>query len=212
VSQGRVAQVVLASKNKDKLNELKKLMNRSSIQIALLTDFGKMPAVVEDGKTFEENAEKKARVYSKRLKALVLADDSGLAVRALKGEPGVYSARYAGPKCSYSDNNRKLLAKMRSVAWPKRDAVFVSVISIFRDGDKIATVRGECEGRIGFIEKGLNGFGYDPIFIPKGKNKSYAEMSGGEKNKISHRGRALRQAKAVLTRYLRKENAAAKLG
>ena len=195
--------VVLATQNKDKLKELQHLMKGSKIEVLSLANFKKSPTVREDGKTFEENAEKKARVYSKRMRSLVLADDSGLCVRALEGRPGVYSARFAGAKCSYMDNNKKILSLMRSVAWPKRQATFVSVISIYDHGKKIGTVRGECEGRIGFIEKGENGFGYDPVFIPGGQAKTYAELSSIQKNKISHRGCALRLAKKVVLRYLK---------
>ena len=194
--------VVLATQNKDKLKELQRLMKGSKIEVLSLTDFKKSSAVHEDGKTFEENAEKKARVYSKRTRSLVLADDSGLCVRPLGGKPGVYSARYAGPKCSYEDNNIKLLGQLRLIPWPKRRATFVSVISIFDQGRKIATVRGECDGRIGFIEKGDFGFGYDPIFIPEGMSKTYAELNSAQKGKISHRGRALRAAKKALLKYL----------
>jgi XTP/dITP diphosphohydrolase len=197
--------VVLATQNKDKRRELEHLMKGSKVKVRSLAEFPKMPAVVEDGCTFEENAEKKARVYSRKTASVVLADDSGLEVNALKGAPGVYSARYAGPRCSYSDNNRKLLGALRSVAWPKRKARFVCVISVFDAGKKVGTVRGECEGKIGFLEKGANGFGYDPVFLPKGSAKTYAELSNAEKGRLSHRGKALKKAKRLLLSYLRKK-------
>ncbi len=200
--------VVLATQNKDKLNELKTLLHSSNIGVRALSEFGKMPSVREDKPTFEGNAEKKARLYSKRTGQLVLADDSGLCVRALGGKPGVYSARFAGPRCSYQDNNEKLLRQLRSVAWPKRQATFVSVISIYHSGNKIGTVRGECEGRIGFAERGGNGFGYDPVFIPKGSHNSYAELTAEQKNKLSHRGKALQKAKKVLIQYFNKAKTA----
>jgi non-canonical purine NTP pyrophosphatase (RdgB/HAM1 family) len=193
--------IVLATGNKDKLAELRSLMKGSGVTVLSLADFPKMPSVREDGKTFEANAEKKARVYSKRTRSLVLADDSGLEVNALGGAPGVYSARYAGLKCSYADNNRKLLSAMSRVAWPKRKARFVSVIAIFEDGKKIGTVRGECEGKIGYLEKGSNGFGYDPVFIPKGQAKTYAELSCAQKNALSHRGKAFRKATKLVLRH-----------
>ncbi len=197
--------VVLATQNKDKLRELEGLMRGTKVRVRLLSEFPKTPSVVEDGKTFEANAEKKARVYSKRTRSVVLADDSGLEVKALNGQPGVYSARFAGPRCKYADNNRKLLQMMRFVSWPKRKACFVSVISVFDNGKKIGTVRGECEGKIGYLEKGGNGFGYDPIFIPKGSAKTYAEMLPREKGRLSHRGKALRLAKKIVLRYLRRQ-------
>ena len=194
--------IVLATQNKDKLRELQGLMRGSGVRVLSLADFQKSPTVVEDGKTFEENAQKKARIYSKRTSSLVIADDSGLEVRALGGRPGVYSARFAGPRCKYTDNNRKLLFMLRLVSWPKRKACFVSVISVYDKGKKIATVRGECEGKIGYMEKGSNGFGYDPVFIPKGSSKTYAQMTSVQKGRLSHRGKALRLAKKVLLKYL----------
>ena len=178
-------------------------MRGTAVRVLSLSEFPKSPSVREDGRTFEANAEKKARVYSKRTRSLALADDSGLEVGALGGRPGVYSARFAGKGCTYADNNRKLLRLLRSVAWPKRRARFICVISAYDDGKKIGTVRGECEGRIGFMPKGENGFGYDPVFLPRGSAKSYAELSAARKNRLSHRGRALRKARKVLLRYLR---------
>ena len=198
----KISAVVLATQNKDKLRELQGLMRGTRVKVRSLSEFPKSPSVREDGKTFEANAEKKARVYSMRTHALVLSDDSGLEVNALAGRPGVYSARFAGPKCSYADNNRKLIQMMSSVAWPKRKARFVSVVSAYHNGKKVATVRGECEGKIGYFEKGSNGFGYDPIFIPKGSAKSFAEMSSIQKGRLSHRGKALRLAKRILLKYL----------
>ncbi len=194
--------LVLATQNKDKCKELESLMAGEAIRVRSLDAFPKGPAVREDGKTFEANAEKKARIYSKRTRSLVLADDSGLSVQVLRGRPGVYSARFAGPGCSYEDNNRKLLRLLRTVPWPKRRATFVCVMSVFDNGKKIGTVRGKCEGRINFMEKGAGGFGYDPVFIPKGSAQTYAELSAVEKNRISHRGTALRKAKRVVLRYL----------
>jgi XTP/dITP diphosphohydrolase len=198
--------LVLATQNKDKLRELERLMAGTSVRVRSLAEFPKSATVAENGKTFEENAEKKARVYSKRTRSLVLADDSGLCVRVLGGRPGVYSARFAGEKCSYEDNNLKLLRLLRSVPWPKRRATFVCVMSVFDHGKKIGTVRGECEGHITFMEKGNGGFGYDPVFLPKGSAKTYAELSGAEKNRISHRGKALRPAKQIILRYLSRQS------
>ena len=197
-----VRELVLATQNKDKLRELHRLMTGSPVRVRSLAEFPKSPAVVENGKTFEANAEKKARIYSKRTRALVLADDSGLSVRALGGRPGVYSARFAGPRCSYDDNNRKLLRLLRTVAWPKRRATFVCAISVFDHGKKIGTVRGECDGHINYMERGAEGFGYDPVFVPKGSAKTYEELSALEKNRISHRGKALQKAKRVILKHL----------
>lgn len=197
--------VVVATQNKDKCREIQSLLKDLKISVLSLEDFSRSPKVVEDLDTFEGNAEKKARVYSKRTKSLCIADDSGLMIHALKGEPGVYSARYAGKNCSYEDNNRKVLGALARTPWPKRTAKFVSVVSVYDNGVKIKTVRGECVGRIGYLPKGANGFGYDPIFIPKGSPKTYAEMTSEAKNSISHRGKALRKAKKVIQTYLKKK-------
>ncbi len=197
--------IVVATQNKDKCLEIKTLLRDLNIRVLSLEDFSKSSKVVENCDTFEGNAEKKARVYSKRTKSLCVADDSGLMVRALNGKPGVYSARYAGKNCTYDDNNRKVLSALARAPWPKRTAKFVSVVSVYDNGRKIKTVRGECVGRIGFMPKGDNGFGYDPIFIPKGSPKTYAEMTSEAKNGISHRGKALRKAKKVIQVYLKKK-------
>ena len=194
--------LVLGTNNRDKLKELQRFLKGSGIQVLSLKDFPGCPEAVESGKTFEANARIKARLYSRHTGILALADDSGLMVNFLKGRPGVYSARFAGPGCGYQDNNRKLLRLLKKTPGPKRLAKFVCVIALYDAGKKIGVVRGECRGRIAFEEKGKNGFGYDPVFIPNGFSKTYAELSAAEKNQISHRGRALRKAKAVLIRHL----------
>ena len=195
-------QIVIGTKNRDKLKEIRRLLRGLKVQVLSLEDFPHCLDVVEDGKTFEANAKKKARVYSRHVRGLALADDSGLMVNALRGKPGVYSARFAGPGCTYADNNLKLLRVLRSVPDSKRKAKFVCVIAIYDNGRLIQTVRGECRGRIAHEVRGLNGFGYDPVFIPDGFSKTYAELSKTQKNKISHRGRALCAARQVLEHYL----------
>ena len=186
--------ITLGTKNKDKLRELQKLLKGVSIRVRSLVDFPKHRDVMENGKTFEANARKKARLYSRHTKGLVLADDSGLMVSSLKGKPGVYSARFAGPDCTYHDNNRKLLRLLSRVPKTKRRAKFVCVMALYDNGRFVKTVRGECRGTIAFEEKGGNGFGYDPVFIPAGFSKTFAELSPRVKNKISHRGKALKKA------------------
>lgn len=193
--------IVLGTKNKDKLKELQSLLKRSGIKVLSLNDFPHCPTAVENGRTFEANAIIKAKTYSKHTGLLTLADDSGLMVRVLHGKPGVESARYAGPGCTYDDNNRKLLKALSKKANPgQRAAKFVSVIAICLNGKLKKTVRGECAGSIAFERKGDKGFGYDPVFIPKGFKKTYAELSRSAKNKVSHRGQALRKARSYLIR------------
>ena len=159
---------------------------------------------MENGKTFAANAEKKARQYSKHTKSLTLADDSGLMVSFLNGKPGVYSARFAGSGCTYADNNKKLLRLMRKVPASKRSAKFVCVISLYENGRRVESVRGECRGRIADAEKGKRGFGYDPVFIPFGHSKTFSELGEAVKGRVSHRGQALRAARKAVFRYLKK--------
>ncbi len=196
-------QIVLGTKNQDKLRELKALLRGSRIEVLSLDDFPMCPDVHEDGKTFEQNAKKKARFYATHTGELTLADDSGLMVPALRGKPGVYSARFAGVRCSYRNNNDKLLGLLKNAKGPKRRAMFVCVMALYHGKKKIGVVRGECHGRIAYAEKGNNGFGYDPVFIPKGFSKTFAELSRASKNRVSHRSRALRAAKRVILNYFK---------
>lgn len=194
-------QIVLGTKNGDKRRELESLMKGAGVRVLSLADF-KCSEAVENGRTFEANARIKARHYSKAVKGLVLADDSGLMVNALNGRPGVYSARFAGPGCTYADNNAKLLRLLASKK--ARRAKFVSSMALYDHGKFVAAVKGECFGHIALEARGKNGFGYDPVFIPNGFSKTFAEISRSAKNKISHRSRALRKAKKLILSYLRK--------
>ncbi len=196
-------QLVLGTKNKDKLRELKRLMKGSGIKVLSLQDFTKGKEAAETGKTFDANARIKARAYSRHTQALTLADDSGLMINALNGKPGVYSARFAGPGCAYQDNNAKALRLLKNTPAAKRKAKFVCVMALYDAGKFVASVRGECAGKIAFAARGKNGFGYDPIFIPRGRTKTYAQLSKSSKNKISHRARALRAAIKVILKYLK---------
>ncbi|OGW81357.1 MAG: non-canonical purine NTP pyrophosphatase, RdgB/HAM1 family [Omnitrophica bacterium RIFCSPHIGHO2_02_FULL_51_18] len=195
--------VVIGTKNKNKLKEFQALLRGSGVRVLSLKDFPGCKDVKEDGKTFEANTRKKARAYAIHTGLLTLADDSGLVVRRLKGKPGVYSARFAGIGCTYRDNNRKLLRLLKHVPASKRKAKFVSVIALFYGKKCVGGARGECRGRIAFEERGRNGFGYDPVFIPAGFSKTYAELSRETKNKISHRGKALRPAKKIILKFCR---------
>ncbi len=194
--------IVIGTKNRDKLRELKRLLRGMKLRVKSLADFPECEDVEETGKTFVANAKLKARFYSKHTKSLAFADDSGLMVNAINGRPGVYSARFAGAGCTYLDNNRKLLKMLVKTPEAKRGAKFVCVIAIYDNGKLIGTVRGECVGKIATEIRGANGFGYDPVFIPKGFNKTYAEISAKQKNTVSHRGRALRAAQKFLQSYL----------
>jgi XTP/dITP diphosphohydrolase len=197
--------VVLGTSNADKLEELRRLLKIARITVKSIGEFGPPPKVVENGRTFEANAAKKARIYSKRSPFVTLADDSGLCVRALNRRPGIYSARFAGPGCSYADNNRKLLRLLEKKQGDARAAAFHSVIAVYLNGKRLGAFEGICPGRIAHEERGRHGFGYDPVFIPNGSKKTYAEMNPAQKNKISHRARALQKAKRFLITYFKKQ-------
>lgn len=186
--------VIAATQNKHKIEEIEAITKDFGIEIIARGDAG-IPEfeIEEDGDTFEYNSEKKARTIMEYCGKTTIADDSGLMVDALEGAPGVYSARFAGVEGEGADqaNNRKLLMFIEEVKPEDRTARFVSVITmIYPDGKKIVA-RGECEGHIRYEAKGNGGFGYDPLFVPLGYDKTYAELTAEEKNKISHRAKAL---------------------
>ncbi|HEX3011765.1 MAG TPA: XTP/dITP diphosphatase, partial [Syntrophomonadaceae bacterium] len=169
--------------------------------IVTLDDIEPLPEVEEDGVTFEANAIKKASINASLSGLVTLADDSGLVVDALDGKPGVYSARFAGEHANDEKNNQKLLALLNNIPEEQRTARFKCVIAICAPGGKTATVEGSCEGKIAIKPSGQQGFGYDPLFIPEGWEKSFAMLSGEEKNRISHRGKALQKALPIIADF-----------
>ncbi|MBI3253105.1 MAG: RdgB/HAM1 family non-canonical purine NTP pyrophosphatase [Candidatus Omnitrophica bacterium] len=197
----KLSAIVLGTRNRDKLRELRSLLNGAGIRVLSLRDFPRCPRVTEDGRTFEANARKKARVYSRHTQMLTLADDSGLVVSHLKGKPGVYSARFAGSGCTYADNNEKLLRLLKGAPDSRRRAKFVCVAALYDRGLPVKALRGECRGKISRKPRGRNGFGYDPVFIPEGFSKTFAELPRRVKNKTSHRGKALRAAARAIRSY-----------
>ena len=184
--------IVLATKNRKKIEEIKKNCNvmGTAARIYTLDDFPAFEDVVEDGETFEENAVKKAVQIAQSTGMTAVADDSGLEVDALDGAPGIYSARYAGEDADDNANLEKLLKEMKDVSAGKRGARFVCCIAI-SSKEEVKTFTGYVEGEIGTGCRGDNGFGYDPVFYPEGKKRTFAEMKDSEKNAMSHRGRAL---------------------
>lgn len=184
--------IILSTGNLHKVNEIKGILNDMPFEVVSKDDLGfKDFDVVEDGSTLQENALKKAEELHKLTKGIVIADDTGLYVDALKGEPGVYSARYAGEDATYADNNKLLLNKLKDVPKEKRTAHFKTVIAvILEDGSKLLA-EGICRGHIAFQERGNRGFGYDPLFVVEKTDKTFSEMTEEEKNKISHRANAL---------------------
>ena len=197
--------IVLATKNKKKAEEMKKILADAGVHIdSILTlqDFPECPEVEEDGSTFEANAAKKARFVSEHTRMIAVADDSGLEVDALKGAPGVFSARYAGEPADDKKNTEKLLKEMQNVPDEKRTARFVCCIALALPDKEVKTFFGTVEGTIGRELRGQNGFGYDPVFYPEGSARTFAEMSDKEKNAISHRGGAIRKLTEYLLRTL----------
>lgn len=185
-------QVLIATKNKGKAREFKEFFSGYNIEALSLLDLEEqIPDVEETGVTFEENAALKAEQIAAILNKPVLADDSGLMVDALNGEPGIYSARYAGLGKNDQDNNVKLLNELKGIT--KRKAKFVCVLAVAIPGKETIFRTGTCEGEIAFAPQGENGFGYDPLFIPNGYKKTMAELSPEEKNSISHRSVAIKE-------------------
>ena len=197
-----VKEVVVATRNRHKVKEIREILKGLKVRVRSLEGFGKAPEVVEDKKTFEENASKKSRIISRFTHRLTIADDSGLEVDALDGRPGVRSARFAGKEQDYLKNNLKLLRLLEKVPYSKRKARFVCVISIARGGRVLDVVRGTCSGRISRKMKGKTGFGYDPVFISPYYGKTFAELGPGIKNRISHRYKALKKARKAISRLL----------
>ena len=190
--------VIFATGNEGKMREIREILGDLDIQPLSLKDAGIQANIVEDGKTFEENAQIKARTICQLTGEIVLADDSGLEIDYLNKEPGIYSARYMGEDTSYRIKNTNLIERLNGVPDEQRTARFVCAIAAaFPDGT-MKTVRATMEGRIGYEEKGENGFGYDPIFYLPEYGCTSAELSMEEKNKISHRGKALKAIKDEL--------------
>lgn len=187
--------LVIATQNPKKLKEIQALLDFPGLDVVCALDLPGLPEIVEDGATFEENAIKKAVTLSRLTSEWSLADDSGLEVDALQGAPGVYSARYAGEPVNYAANNEKLLRALRGVS--NRQARFRCVIALSSPEGEARCVEGVCEGVIIKELKGHQGFGYDPLFRPAGYATTFAEMEASEKNRISHRGRALAAAKTA---------------
>lgn len=193
--------LVIATRNRHKLEEIHSIFDFQGLEVCSAFDFPHIPDVVEDGDTLEANAIKKAVEIRDATGLPALADDSGLEVEALNGEPGVYSARWSGEGCTYADNNAKLLREL--VGKDNRRAQFRTVIALALPGEQPMTVEGSVQGTIIDELRGEQGFGYDPLFIPDGYNRTFAELPAAVKNKISHRARALNAASNVWATALR---------
>ncbi len=192
--------IVLATGNKNKLKEIKEILKDSPVDIKSIDEYGTLPPVIEDQDTFEGNAYKKAHHYARVLGLPCLADDSGLVVESLDGRPGVHSARYAGENATDLEKCDKLLAEMAGKE--NRKAKFECVLSLASPGGPALTWEGSCEGEITTERHGESGFGYDPVFFYAPLNQTFAEIPMEEKNKISHRGKALQEFSKEMDKVL----------
>jgi XTP/dITP diphosphohydrolase len=191
-------ELVVATRNSGKLKEIRRLLEGAVDVIYSLSDFPALPAIVEDGETFEQNALKKARVTALNLDKAVIADDSGLIVDALGGRPGIHSARFAGETASDEENNRKLLSELAGIPAERRSASFHCVIALCLPDAPCQTFSGRLAGTILEESKGSRGFGYDPLFFLPEYGQTLAELALDLKNRISHRGKAFAKLKARL--------------
>ncbi|MGN9864326.1 XTP/dITP diphosphatase [Bacillus swezeyi] len=191
-------EVIIATKNEGKVKEFKEMLEPRGYDVKSLLDIGYTAEIEETGHTFEENAMIKAETISKETGKVVIADDSGLSVDYLGGSPGVYSARYAGEEKNDLANLKKVLKELEGIEKEDRSARFRCALALCIPGQKTKTVEGAVEGFIAEQPEGTNGFGYDPIFLVKDKDQTMAQLSSGEKNKISHRAEALKKLSALL--------------
>ncbi len=194
--------IIFATGNQGKMREIRDIMSDLDAEILSMKEAGIEADIEEDGKTFEENAVIKAKAVAAFTDAIVLADDSGLEIDYLNKEPGIYSARYLGEDTPYFVKNKNLIERLAGVPDEKRTARFVCAIAAVMPDGEIVTTRGVIEGRIGYEEKGDNGFGYDPIFFVPEYGVTTAQLTEDEKNRISHRGRALNAMKTELRKRI----------
>lgn len=197
-----MTKIVFATGNQGKLREVKKILADLNVDIVSMKEEGIQIDVDENGTTFAENAQIKATAIGAHTDAIVLADDSGLVIDALNGEPGIYSARYLGEDTSYRIKNQNLIDRLEGVPDEKRTARFVCAIAAALPDGTVLHTEGTIEGIIGYEERGENGFGYDPIFYVPKLGKTTAELTDDEKNAISHRGSALEKMKVLLREYI----------
>lgn len=198
----KIKKIIFATGNEGKMKEIRMILEDTKIQVLSLKEAGIQADVEENGATFEENAVIKARKIMELTQEAVLADDSGLEVDAMNREPGVYSARYMGYDTSYKIKNQSIIDRLEGKTGSERSARFVCAIALALPDGTVITTRGTMEGQIGYEERGENGFGYDPIFYLPEYQCYSGELAPEEKNRISHRGKALRLMKEELKKYI----------
>lgn len=184
--------IIVATRNRGKYHEIKEILTEMPFNVISMEDIGLNIHIVESGKTFEENSIIKAREVCRLTGEMAIADDSGLLVDYLNGQPGIYSSRFGGENATDEEKNNKLLLMLEKVPFEERKARFVCVIAVAYPGGNYFTVKGTCDGYIGFKPEGQNGFGYDPLFYIPEYGMTTAQMEPSEKHKISHRGKALK--------------------
>ena len=194
-------EIVVATKNQGKMREIKNLLEDLGFHVTSLADYPDAPNIVEDGKTFAQNAIKKAVTIAFYTKKLVMGEDSGIEIKALQNRPGIYSARYAGENATDKKNNLKLLRELKKIPWAKRQARYRCFIALADTKGFLKVVAGSCSGFIEKRHRGKNGFGYDPLFFIPRYQKTFGELDPAIKAQISHRARALKKVKKVLLKY-----------
>ena len=198
--------IVISTGNQHKVDEIKNILKDLPFEVISKNQLGiENLQVIEDGNTLEENSIKKAKALSEMTDYMVIADDSGLFVDALDGQPGIYSSRYGGQEANDSKNNERLLKELKHISLEERTGRFRTVIALIKEDKEVITIEGECKGSIAFEKKGQGGFGYDPVFMPDGYDKSFAELGKDFKNQISHRAKALDKLKKLLLELIKDE-------
>ena len=194
-------EIIVATKNQGKLREIRSLLEDLGFKVTSLSDYPQAPEIVEDGKTFAQNAIKKAVTIAFYTKKLVMGEDSGIEIKALQNRPGIYSARYSGENATDRKNNLKLLRELKNIPMAKRQARYRCFIALVDSKGFLKVISGSCSGLIAKRHFGKNGFGYDPLFFIPRYNKTFGELDPAIKAQISHRARALKKVKKVLQEY-----------
>jgi len=199
------AELVVATKNNKKLEEIKEILGGLDLRISSLADYPRTPRIIENGLTFKDNAVKKAVKIARFTKKLTLGEDSGLCVNALGGIPGIYSSRFSGKSKSDKKNNLKLIRLLKGLPLNKRKAYYSCAVALADKDGLLGVVEGKCSGLIDFELKGSTGFGYDPLFLIPRYKKTFAQLGPRIKHKMSHRYRALEKAKKIIQKYIERK-------
>jgi len=198
-------ELLVATKNKKKLKEIKEILKNKKLKITSLADHPRSPRIIENGKTFSDNAVIKALKIARFSGKLTLGEDSGICIDALGGKPGVFSARFSGRDKNDLKNNLKVLRLLENLTPAKRKAHYICAVALADKKGLVGVVQGKCNGLIGYELKGNSGFGYDPVFIIPKYKKTFAELGEGVKHKMSHRFRVLSKAKKIIHKYIEKQ-------